>query len=108
MEYAQAMLPILHAAERDGWHHLVTDNESWFILNISPRRMWTLSKDNVVTKSTLDIQSKTFMFMIIWNPSGFYVVDRLPNDTKMNSDYFMTNIFIAFEQAIFPRGRAPH
>jgi hypothetical protein len=27
-EYAQAMLPFLHVAERDGWHHLVTGNES--------------------------------------------------------------------------------
>jgi hypothetical protein len=49
-----------------------------------------------------------FMFTIMWNPNGFYVVDRLPNDTKMNSDYFVTDIFILFEQAIFPRGRTPH
>jgi hypothetical protein len=38
-EYAKAMLPFLHAAERDSWHHLVTREESWFFLNISPRRM---------------------------------------------------------------------
>jgi hypothetical protein len=30
MEYAQAMLPILHVAERDGWHHLVNDDVLWF------------------------------------------------------------------------------
>jgi hypothetical protein len=28
MEYTQAMLPVLHTAERDGWHQLVTDDES--------------------------------------------------------------------------------
>jgi hypothetical protein len=28
MEYTQALLPILHAAERDGWHHPVIVNES--------------------------------------------------------------------------------
>jgi hypothetical protein len=27
-EHARAMLPFLHAAERDGWHHIVTDDES--------------------------------------------------------------------------------
>jgi hypothetical protein len=48
------------------------------------------------------------MFTIIWNPSGFYVVDKLLNDAKMNSNYFVTNIFIPFEQAIFPRGRTLH
>jgi hypothetical protein len=44
----------------------------------------------------------------MWNPSGFYVVDRLPNDIKMNNDYFVTNMVISFEQVIFPRGRVLH
>jgi hypothetical protein len=86
----------------------VTDDESWFFFNTLPRRMWTLSRGDLVTKSRLDIRSKTFMFTTIWNFSGFYVVDRLPNHTKMNSAYFVTNIIILLEQAIFPRGRAPH
>jgi histone-lysine N-methyltransferase SETMAR len=102
------MLPFLHIAERDGWHHFVTGDESWFFFNISPRRMWTLSRDDVVTKSRHDIQSKQLMFTIIWNPSGFYVISRLPNYSKMNSVYFVTNIFIPIEQAIFPGGKAPH
>jgi hypothetical protein len=55
-----------------------------------------------------DIQNKEFMFAIIWNPNNFYVVDRLLNHTKMNSAYFVTNILVPLEQAIFPRGKAPH
>jgi hypothetical protein len=43
-ESARAILPLLDVAERDGWHHLVTDNESWFFFKISPCRMWTLSR----------------------------------------------------------------
>jgi histone-lysine N-methyltransferase SETMAR len=43
------------------------------------------------------------MFTIIWNPSGFYVVDRLPNDIKMNSAYFVTNVLIPLEETIFPQ-----
>jgi hypothetical protein len=68
----------------------------------------------MVTKPRLNIQSKKFMFIIIWNPSGFSVVERLPNDTKMNSTYFVIDILIPLisliplEQAIFSRGRAPH
>jgi histone-lysine N-methyltransferase SETMAR len=48
------------------------------------------------------------MFTVIWNPSGFYAIKRLPNHAKMNSAYFVTNILIPLEQAIFPRGRASH
>jgi hypothetical protein len=104
---ARAMLPLLHASQRDGWHHLVTGDKSWFFFDTSPRCMWTLSRDDVATKPRQQIQSKKFMFMIIWNPTGFYVVDRFLNDTKMNSAYFVTNIFAPLEEAIFPQGRAP-
>jgi hypothetical protein len=38
MKYAQAMLPVLHAAEQDSWHHLVTSDELWLLLDILPRR----------------------------------------------------------------------
>jgi hypothetical protein len=101
-------LPLLHAAQRDSWHHLVTSDESWFFFDTLPRRMWTLSRDDVAIKSSQQIHSKKFIFTIIWNPTGFYVVDRLPNDTKMNSDYFVTNILIFLEQRIFHCRRAPH
>jgi hypothetical protein len=57
-EYTKAMLPFLLAVERDGWHHLVASDELYFFLDISLRRMWTLSRDDVVTKQRLDIQSK--------------------------------------------------
>jgi hypothetical protein len=57
--------------------------------------MWTLSRDDIVTKPRHQIQSKKFMFTIIWNPTGFDVVDRLPNDAKMNSDYFVANVLIS-------------
>jgi hypothetical protein len=61
-EYARAMLPFSHAAECDGWHHFVTDDERWFFLNTSSRRMWTLSKENVDIKLGLDIQRRNAHF----------------------------------------------
>jgi hypothetical protein len=86
----------------------MTGDESWVLMNRAPRRMWTLSRDDLVIKPRLDIQSKKFMFTIMWNSNGFHAVDRLPNDMKMNRAYFLTNVLIPFEEAIFPRGRAPH
>jgi histone-lysine N-methyltransferase SETMAR len=98
----------LYAAERDGWYHPVTGDESWFFFNTLPRRMWTLSRGDVVTKPRQQIQSKEFMFRNIWNPIGFDDVGRLLNHTKMNRAYFLTNILIPLDEAIFPQGRAPH
>jgi hypothetical protein len=59
--------------------------------------MWALSRDDVVTRPRLDIHSKKLMFTIMCNPSGFYVVDRFPNDVKVNIDYFLMNILILLE-----------
>jgi hypothetical protein len=56
---ARAMLPLLYAAQRDDWHHFVTGHESWFFFDISPRRMWTLSRDDVATKPRQQIQGKS-------------------------------------------------
>jgi hypothetical protein len=102
------MLPFSHAAERDGWYHLVTGHESWFFFDTSPRRMWTLSRDDVVIRPRHQIQSKKWTFMLLRNPTGFYVADRFPNDTKMNSDYFVINVLIFLEQMIFPWRRTSH
>jgi hypothetical protein len=63
--------------------------------------MWSQNRDMI-------FRAKEFLMAIIWNPSGFYVVYRLPNHAKMNKTYFMTNLLISLEQTIFPRGRAPH
>jgi hypothetical protein len=102
------MITILAAAPHEGWHHLVTRDESWFFLSSSPRRIWTLSRDYVVTKPKHDIHTQKFIFTVIWNSLGFQVVDKLPTGTKMNNNYFITNILEPLEQKIFPNGRKPH
>jgi hypothetical protein len=70
-EYARDMLPFLYAAEQDDWHHLVTDDKSWFFFNSSPRRMWMLSRDDVVIKSRHDIQSKSLCLRVYEIPAAF-------------------------------------
>jgi hypothetical protein len=77
---AKNILPLLHAAERDGWHHLATGDESWSFFDPSAHRLRTSARDDVFIKRRLNIQSKKFMLPIILNRRGFYVVGRLPND----------------------------
>jgi hypothetical protein len=107
-EKAMSMLPYLRAAQNDDWQHLMTGDESWFSLHPALLRLWTLSRDDLVTKPKLNIQSKIVMFTIMWNPTGFHVVDQLPNQKKMNGHYFVTNILTPLEKSIFPEARAPY
>jgi hypothetical protein len=63
--YACEMVPVLEAAAKDGWYHLATGDESRFLSSYSSLRMWTLSRDEVVTKRRCDIKTTKFMFTVM-------------------------------------------
>jgi hypothetical protein len=42
------------------------------------------------------IQSPKFILIIAWNPSGFHVVDVLPKEQKLNTEYYMSAILQSF------------
>jgi transposase len=95
---AREMVPVLEAAAKDGWYHLVTRDESWFVVSYSPRRMWTVVRDEVVTKPRRDIQTAKFMFTVMWNPLGFHVIDKLVTGVRMNGESCATNTLSRFEE----------
>jgi hypothetical protein len=100
----QKMLPYLEKATSQDWKNLVTGDESWFYLSQLPSRMWSLARDDVTTNVRHDFQTKKIMFTIMWNPHNFYVVNRLPENTKMNSTYYTTNVLKPLYNCFFPDG----
>jgi hypothetical protein len=38
------------------------------------------------------------MFMIMWNPTGFHSIDKLPDGVTMNAKYFPENILGPLEE----------
>jgi histone-lysine N-methyltransferase SETMAR len=102
------MISVLTSTARDGWHHFVTRDESWFFVTHTARRMWTLTRADVATKLKHDIHMKKFMFTVMWNSLGFHVVDQLPTRAKMNGGESTTNIFEPLEQKMFLAGRRSH
>jgi hypothetical protein len=70
--------------------------------------MWCLARDNVSTIVRRGIQTQKAMMAIMWNPRGFHVVDHLPSDTKMDGDYFTTNVLAPLREESIPRDWAGH
>jgi hypothetical protein len=70
--------------------------------------MWTLTRDDVATKPTHNIQTKNFMFTVFWSPPALLVVDELASGAKIDSDSFITNVGAQLERKMFPYGRSPH
>jgi hypothetical protein len=91
-DVACEMIPYLDAASQDGWRNLITGDEPWFFLSQSPRRMWSVAREDVATIVRGDIRTTKFMFTIMSNPRGFHVINRLPDGIKMNSEYYITNV----------------
>jgi hypothetical protein len=54
--------------------------------------MWSVASDDVATSVRRDIQTTKFMFTIMWNPRGFHVINRLPDGSKMKSEYYITHV----------------
>jgi hypothetical protein len=48
------------------------------------------------------------MFTIMWNLRRFHIVNQLPSDTKMDSDYFTTNMLALLRGEFIPRDRERH
>jgi ribosome modulation factor len=69
-DIAREMIPDLEAAFQNGWRNGIAGNESWFFLSQSPRRMWSVARDDVATIVRRDIRTTKFMFTIMWNPGG--------------------------------------
>jgi crotonobetainyl-CoA:carnitine CoA-transferase CaiB-like acyl-CoA transferase len=44
----------------------------------------------------------------MWNPRRFQVVNQLPSDTKMDSEYFTTNVLAPLREESITRDRAQH
>jgi hypothetical protein len=91
----------------------MVDVTSWLVMSRSFfQYIMTSHVDSVERlcghKADTCFSKQKFMFRIIWNPSGFSIADRIPNDAKINSDYFVINILSLLDQAIFPRESDPH
>jgi hypothetical protein len=96
------MLFFLHTTDRDGWHYLVTHDESRFFMRTSLRRPCIRARDDMITKRRADIQNKKFMFTVMWILHGFYIVYKLQNDIKINSEDFVTDKGNRLRQTSFP------
>jgi hypothetical protein len=88
---ATGMITVLLSVHKDGWPHLVTGDEPWFFLSYSPRRMWTLTRDDVASKLRREIRAAKFMYTIMWNPLEFRLIDKLPESVTMTADDFIEN-----------------
>jgi DNA-binding transcriptional ArsR family regulator len=102
------MLSILEAQNKRGFHDLVTDDESWFMLEYEHEAQWAVSREKVAPRVKPIFQSPKFMFTIIWGTVGFYMTNLMTSQRSFNSEYFINEIMQPLIAKLFPMGRIPY
>lgn len=108
VQYSKSILQQLRIFKMEGYHHIITGDESWIYLRYYHKIMYSQDRENVPKKPRRLIGDPKYMFTIFWNPWDFYIIDVLPKQDKFNSDYFINNILQPLEIKLYPEGRNPH
>jgi hypothetical protein len=75
---------------------MVTLDESWFSSNMNHELIWLQPDKEILDREQHTVQSEKGMVMIVWNPSGFYLIKLLPKEFKFNASYSVTQIHDQF------------
>jgi hypothetical protein len=87
---------MLERQKQRSWHDIVTLDESWFYLNLNTDHelMWLQPDGEIPKRERRTIQSEKVMLTIVWNPSGFHLINVLPKGFKFkfNASFYVTLI----------------
>jgi histone-lysine N-methyltransferase SETMAR len=89
---SQELLPMLERQKQRSWHDIVTLDESWLYLNTDHELMWIQPDGEIPERERRTIQSGKVMLTIVWNPSGFHLINVLPKGFKFNASFYVTQI----------------
>jgi histone-lysine N-methyltransferase SETMAR len=85
--------------QRDrAWYDIVTLDESWFYLSTDYEFVWLPRDKKVPERERHTIQSKKFMFTIVWNPRGFHSIKVLEKGGKFHAGHYIAEILESLSQ----------
>ena len=101
--YSKEILLLLKKNQKQNYNNIVTGDESWFFFYNPQKSIWSDKKtENPKIISKKNYQKK-ILLTIFFSPSGFHVIDELPEKTKFNSSYFCDNIITPLEKYFINR-----
>jgi histone-lysine N-methyltransferase SETMAR len=85
---------MLERQKQRSWHDIVTLDESWFYLNLNTDHelIWLQTDGEIPERERRTIQSEKVMLMIVWNSSGFHLINVLQKGFKFNASLYVTQI----------------
>jgi hypothetical protein len=103
---AKNMLEILATHAASDFHFLFPGDESWLLYPYHVRTMWTLCPENVDQVGSASPMSKKTMATVFFNGAGLHMIDILPQNQKMDAEYFPEDIIASLVSICYPTGRS--
>ena len=88
------LIPILERAKKNGYHFILTGDESWFYYTSKNKIVWLPKGAKPGSISRVMSDAPKVMVTIFWNPHGAHVVDALEPGQSFNAEYFINKILI--------------
>jgi hypothetical protein len=90
---SQELLPMLEQQKRRSGDDIVIFDESLFCLNAKHELIWLQPDGEIPERERPTIQSEKVMLTIVWNLSGFHMINVLSKEFKFNAIFYVTQIF---------------
>jgi hypothetical protein len=78
------LLPMLEAQEKKQFFDLVTADESWFLLEYKNETQWCVSRQEIAMNVRSRIQTRKFMFIVVWGTTRFCVMNLLKSQCSFD------------------------
>jgi hypothetical protein len=89
---AKNILEILATHAASNFHFLFTGDESWLLYAYHVRIMWTLCPENVDQVQRASHITEKTMPTVFFNRTGLHMIDILPQNQKIDAEYFSEDI----------------
>jgi hypothetical protein len=86
------LLGQVYSAKHNGWRNFVTLDESWFYCHTDCESTWPSGNEKASDRERRMAASPKLMFMVVWKPAGFHVVEVLIMGMKFCSAYCLSHI----------------
>lgn len=96
---SMSLLGFLRKEEASSFEFILTGDESWFTYVYQHNKKWVIDNDELDEKVESSHYSKKTMFTIFLNGKGLQLIDVKPPLTKIDSNYFITNILHKIEES---------
>jgi histone-lysine N-methyltransferase SETMAR len=92
IEGARTLLNVLEGQQRIGFRDIITGDESWIYLNMTPNSIWIRAKEIPPIRPRTTIASTKAMLTVFWGIRGLRLINWLPHRASFNGAYFDENI----------------